>query len=473
MGRRAGLWGLAIIAAAAGALAAPATAGHAAVTGDDRARAAGAGPVAAQPAAGTPHFPAETPAVEQVRQLAECGGIMYAVGSFSVVEQDGRTYTRQNAFSFAATAPYAMTGWDPGVNGEVNTIAFRPGRCADAYLGGRFTRVGTAPAADLAEVSTAGSGTLVAGFAHSADGQVETLAAYAGHILAGGYFTRVNGSADDPYLASLNAVTGRDDGFLALRISGHYKYPKVSQNATRVYNQQISHGGTLDLIEGDFTSAGGLPRRQIFMLDLASRPRATVTGWTSPLFDGSRGYPPRGSYFNCSAKEPFYVKAAAWSPDDDVVYLADTGYRPWNDTTRLPARGLCDAAAAFTASPSHHVLKWINYTGCDSLYSVVADAHAVYFGGHERWSQNPDGCDKQGPGGIAAPGMEGLSPATGALLLNSSGAALYTRGRGLGADDMLLTAAGLWIASDNFDGTQTCGGTDGLAGICFLPYPPG
>ncbi len=41
----------------------------------------------------------------------------------------------------------------------------------------------------------------------------------------------------------------------------------------------------------------------------------------------------------------------------------------------------------------------------------------------------------------------------------------------LGADDMLLTSAGLWIASDNDAGTDTCGGVSGLAGICFLPYP--
>jgi hypothetical protein len=34
---------------------------------------------------------------------------------------------------------------------------------------------------------------------------------------------------------------------------------------------------------------------------------------------------------------------------------------------------------------------------------------------------------------------------------------------------MLRTSAGLWIASDNFDGSVTCGGVPGHAGICFLP----
>lgn len=73
------------------------------------------------------------------------------------------------------------------------------------------------------------------------------------------------------------------------------------------------------------------------------------------------------------------------------------------------------------------------------------------------------------PAGTSRP--EGLNPATGALFINSSGSAgYYSRARGLGADDMLVTSAGLWIGSDNLDGSDTCGGVSGHAGICFLPY---
>jgi len=35
---------------------------------------------------------------------------------------------------------------------------------------------------------------------------------------------------------------------------------------------------------------------------------------------------------------------------------------------------------------------------------------------------------------------------------------------------MLMTSAGLWIASDNESGSQMCGGAQNLSGICFLPY---
>jgi hypothetical protein len=63
----------------------------------------------------------------------------------------------------------------------------------------------------------------------------------------------------------------------------------------------------------------------------------------------------------------------------------------------------------------------------------------------------------------------GFTPG-GSLLRNAAGTAgRYSRARGLGADDMLRTSAGLWIASDNFADSATCGDVTGHAGICFLP----
>jgi hypothetical protein len=66
--------------------------------------------------------------------------------------------------------------------------------------------------------------------------------------------------------------------------------------------------------------------------------------------------------------------------------------------------------------------------------------------------------------------MEGLDPANGNLYVSPDGSAgYYSRDRGLGADDMLTTSAGLWIASDNFGGKTSCGGQAGFSGLCFLP----
>ncbi|MGN6676832.1 MAG: hypothetical protein ACTHKL_03520 [Streptosporangiaceae bacterium] len=473
-----------LILATAVALATPAQAKLAAHA---KQQATPAGPVQGAPANGTPHFPAVTKKVEQVRQLAKCGSTMYAVGRFSTVLWHGGKYTRHNAFSFSATPPYAITRWNPKVNGMVNTIGFDNGNCSIAYIGGKFSAIRGAAAHNVAAVGTT-IGRLRKGFLHSTNGQVETIASSQQHLLVGGYFTSINGSSADPYMASLNPISGKNDGFLHLNISGHYVYPGVAANVTRIFNQQISHSGKLDLIEGDFTSVGGRSRKQIFMLNLASRPRATVTGWTSPQFDGSKGYPAHGGfYYYCTGKEPFYLRAAAWSPDDSTIYIATTGYRPWNYKKGYPLRGLCDAAAAFPAKHRSVLYKWRNFTGCYSLYSVAADARTAYFAGHPLWSQSPRGCKdfRLDPRRISAPGFEGLSPSNGDIIFDP------TRSRGIGADDMLVTSAGLWIGSDNFDGSQYCGRTSrthrwgpprpggkpphgkrigGHAGICLLPY---
>ena len=411
--------------------------------------------VSSTPATGTPQlYPNGT--TEQVRQLVQCGGTMYAVGSFTKIQQgsSGTVYTRNNIFSFSATSPYTVTSWAPNVNGTVNTIAFNGTNCSTAYVGGRFSSVNGSSATNIAAISTS-TGALVSAFGHSANGQVETIASHGGHLLTGGYFTSVNGSGHK-YMASLSPSTGKDDGFINLNISGHYQYCNgtrcAGSNPTRVYNQQISHGGTLDLVEGDFTSVGGQPRQQIFMLNLGGT-MATVTGWYSTEFNE-----------HCWFSEPFYLQAASWSPDDSTIYTATTGFHLYDWNGSFPLTGLCDTAAAFPATQTTVSHKWINYTGCDSLYSTAADSTTAYFGGHERWSQNPRGCNSAGPGAISAPGMEGLSPSTGLLIFNP------TRARGLGADDMLVTSAGLWIASDNLNNASQCGGVFGHAGICFLPY---
>jgi hypothetical protein len=415
-----------------------------------------------RPVTGTPHFSATngTP-FEQVRQLVQCGGRMYAVGRFSQVLQGSHVFERHNAFSFRATPPFTMTSWAPDINGTVNSIAFRRGKCSHAYIGGSFTSVSGTPAKNIAAVST-WTGAVVQAFAHDASATVETIRALSSHILVGGYYTSINGSSTDPYMTSLDPKSGKDDRFVHLKISGHYQYRGVSSNPTRVYNQALSHNRWLDLVMGDFTSVGGKQRQQIFMLRVGGS-KAKVTGWTSPLFNR-----------HCITREPFYVRAASWSPDDTRIYIGTTGRSLLRrHRGSYPLTGLCDVAAAFRPAKGSVQPIWINYTGCDSLYSTAADASTAYFGGHPRWSMNPNGCDHRGPGSYSAKGLQGLSPRTGALYLNSdksNPSGYYERSRGVGADDMLLTRAGLWIASDNFGDSESCGYVSGLSGICFLPY---
>jgi hypothetical protein len=441
------------LAGAAAVLALGATAAQAG-TGGERPP---AGVASASPVTDTPHLPATSNNTMQIRQLVQCGATMYAVGTFSSIIKGSATYPRTDIFSFSATSPYAVTSLAPGVTGStstneegadaINSIAFVGGNCADAYVGGNFTTINGTSVTDIAEISTS-TGNVVTAFGHSS-GPVDTLLGVGNHLLVGGTFSKING-ASIPYMASLNPTTGASDGFLNLSIKG-----------SQIYNQQLSHGGTLDLVEGQFSSVGGMTRHQIFMLNVGGS-TATVTGWTSPTLS-----------IGCVVA--FWARTAAWSPDDSTVYVATTGYHEPGESTRGPRLpgDPCDVAMALPATQASVNPKWINMTGCDSLYAVAADSEGAYFSGHERYSMNPLQCDYLGTdtGGFNAPGIEGLDPANGNLYVNSAGSAgYYSRARGLGADDLLVTSAGLWIASDNLDGSQTCGGVGGLAGICLLPY---
>ena len=418
--------------------------------------AAASGPVSPNPDTGTPALAKTGTTIEQIRQLVACGGTMYAVGTFTSISQGGHTVTRNNIFSFSQNAPYTITSWQPSANGTVNSIQLTSD-CRHAFIGGVFSNVDGSSAHNIAYIRTYNN-TMVQDWGHSANGQVDTILRTGNnHLLVGGQFTSINGSSNK-YYVSLSLTTGKDDGYLNLGVSGHYVYPGVGFNSTEVYNQQLSPDGGHVLVEGTFTKVGGNARQQIFMLNLGSR--GFVSTWYSNEFNGF-----------CATKHPFYIKAATWAPDMSTVYVATTGKTPANWNHTFPLTGLCDAVAAFPGARqgglSH---EWINYTGCDSLYSVAADSTTVYVGGHERWANNQNACNAQGPGAVPAQGMGGFTAGASGGTLRRNSAGLYSRDRGLGADDMLLTSAGLWIASDNQAGSNMCGGVSGLSGICFLPY---
>ena len=401
------------------------------------------------PADWTPYL-LPSPPDQRVEELRSCNGIMYAVGTITAVGGgSGRsaTYQRSNAFSFSATTG-AMTRWAPKVNGAVRSIALSPD-CRTAYLGGSFTRVNGRRAHHLVAVDAV-TGRVKRHFRRSADGPVSTVRYTHRAVIVGGQFTVVNGVRRS-HLASLNPRTGAVTSYVHLRIRG--AYPGTH---TKVYNSQLSHDHHRLLIEGVFTSINRNPRQQAAVLKLGRR-AVHLTRWKSKELTRS-----------CTGQ--FYVKAGAWSPSDKTIYFATTGHKPTSgpgSRKSEPRAGLCDAVAAFPATSSsvHHT--WINYTGCDSLYAVAADSRNVYTSGHERWADNSHGCDTAGPGAVSRPGIGSINPRTG--LARSWNP---TRSRGHGSHQLLLTRAGLWIASDTWvTGTaQDCGGQPQHGGICFLPY---
>lgn len=391
--------------------------------------------VSATPATWTPQV---TSTNATVREIVQCGSTMYAVGSFSTVKQGSTTYTRANAFSFSATTG-VLTAWNPRPNGQVNTVALN-GSCTMAYLGGTFSTVAAASAKNIAAVNTT-SGTLVSSFAHSASGAVNNIQVVnaSKEVMVGGNYTSINGSARG-YFASLNPTTGAVDSYMTLAVAGTYG---GNSGPTKIYNQQLSSRGDRLLVEGTFTTIGGVAHRQVAELDLSST-KATLDAWSNATINST----------SCAAGEEFYARAAAFSPDESTIYVAATGY--------VGSSPYCDAVAAF-ANTAAAPVKWINYTGGDSLYAVASGPSDVYIGGHERWANNPQGRDSCGPGCLSRPGIADISAGSGLATSWNP-----TRDRGHGADDMLVTSAGLWVASDTFYNSVKCANLY-HPGICFFP----
>lgn len=115
------------------------------------------------------------------------------MGSFSFIRKGSTTFSRTDLVSFSASSPYKVTSWAPVVVGSTKTnesgaaainSAFNGGNCANAYIGGNFTTVNGTTVTNIAEISTS-TGNVVTGFAHNANGAVDTLAAVGGQ---GAYF---------------------------------------------------------------------------------------------------------------------------------------------------------------------------------------------------------------------------------------------------------------------------------------------
>jgi hypothetical protein len=387
--------------------------------------------ISSVPASWTPRL---VSANSTIRQLVPHGNVMYAVGTFSAIaDAGGHTYVRHNVFAFNMTTG-AVLRWRPYVHGGVYSAAVSADGTS-VYLGGTFTQINKVGVSRLAKVSAV-TGYVDKRFRGRANAIVTSLLLHRGRLIAGGRFTAIGGVHRD-VLASVSRTTGSATSYLRLHIGGRV----TNAGPTRVVKLAVSHGGGRVLAMGNFTTVAGHLRRQIFMANLGST-RASLNSWHAPIF-----------YKTC--KFPQYVRAAAWTPDDRKLVVANTG-----DHGTSP---LCDAAAMFPASGRNAAPMWVNRTGCDSLFSTAVTSSAVYVGGHERWANNATGCNSASTGAVSRPGVGAIGYGGLATSWNP------TRSRGRGADDMRLTSQGLWIASDNFLGSVYCAGRY-HPGLCLFPY---
>jgi hypothetical protein len=377
--------------------------------------------VSADPADFTPDV--NDGAVDKVLQV---GPILYAGGSFSSVTK-GATVSRWNLFSFNATTG-AVQGFAPKLNGTVWALASDG---SSLYVGGDFTSVNGVSRPGLAKLSLT-TGAVDQKFNAHLDGRVRDAAFVGGRLIVGGTFAK--------RLQAVDPTTGADTGYINLGISG-----SVDAGPTKIQRFAVNPAGTRLVGVGSFTTVSGQPRWRAFMADLGAT-SATLDGWRYPPLEQP-----------CESDRTDYLRDVDFSPDGTYFVMVATGFA-------TPAgqigTAICDAAARFeTAIPNPTRPTWINYTGGDTLHSVVVTGAAVYVQGHMRWLNNPLGRDSAGPGAVSRRGIGAINPSTG---LASSWNP--TKTRGVGGMDLYATPQGLWVPSD----TEQIGGETHKR-IAFFP----
>jgi hypothetical protein len=173
-----------------------------------------------------------------VRALAASpdGTRIFAGGDFTSVGGKSR---RRLAKIDAATG--AVTSWKPSASSSVRALAVARGR---VYAGGTFSTVSGVAVSRMAALDM-GTGAVVSGFGPRPDAGVRALAASpdTSTVYAGGSFTAIGGAAR-PYLAALDAGTGRATGWKPAASRTVFGVA-VSAGGSRVFAGGAGSGGQL------------------------------------------------------------------------------------------------------------------------------------------------------------------------------------------------------------------------------------
>jgi hypothetical protein len=359
---------------------------------------------------------------------------MFAGGDFTQIQNSDRTatYNRTNLFSFNASTG-AVT--DLSVTFDRPSVWALVSDGSSLWVGGDFKTVNGVARRGLVKLNPT-TGAVDTAFDAHLNGNVEDAQLVNGRLIVGGKFTK--------RLQAVNPATGADTGYLNLGITG-----TVADNAgaTDIYRFAVDPSASHLVAIGNFTAVGTATRFRAFMVDLGGTSGTLASWYYTPLNRACR-----------ATKLPAQLRDVDFSPDGSFFVIVATGFIPQAGDEGTT---ICDATARFNtniAAPVRPV--WLNYTGGDTLHSVTVTTAAVYIQGHMRWvSSTGSGCN-----GSCVPrqGIAALAPGNGAALDWNPG-----KTRGVGGKDLLLTSAGLWVASDG----------DRLGGelrekLAFLPLTP-
>ncbi|HEY6779879.1 MAG TPA: hypothetical protein VI111_02945, partial [Thermoleophilaceae bacterium] len=205
--------------------------------------------------------------------LSPDGTSVYLAGQFTNLNGVPRLNAAAVAATGDASDPADVTAWEPAPNGRVNALAFAPsgGR---VYVGGDFTKLGTAPRSRLGWVSPATGA--ASGWMPKPDGRVSDIAvADDGSVFAAGAFAHAGAQAVEPERHGL--------ALLAPDTAQATAWDAGAPAGTEVDSLALA-GGLLYLGGKLNGSVGGQPRVGAAALDQGS---ALATPWDPQVAGGS------------------------------------------------------------------------------------------------------------------------------------------------------------------------------------------
>jgi hypothetical protein len=356
--------------------------------------------------------------------INQAGDQMVVGGKFNAVENSARTqtYTRSNVFAFNRFTGAVNQAFDPVLDGQVWSVL---GNGDDVYIAGEFTTVNGVTRNRVAKLSVS-TGEVDLSFNPNVaikGARATDLELAGGRLYVGGAFGKK--------LVALDPDTGALLPYVNIAIADPLRYTTRAE----VFRFDVSPDGSKLVAVGNFRTVGGATRHRAFMLDLGAGGASLSPWYYTPLERECHAAAVAAVY-------QYYVKDVDFSPNSQFFTFASTGGHRINGEG--PGQVLCDSAARFSVSNlSPTVPYWINYTGGDTLHSVIDTGAAVYVQGHSRWLDNPYGADYAGPGAVERPGGGAIDPVTGkALSWNPE------MPQQKGGYQMFANGQGVWFATD-------------------------
>ena len=361
-----------------------------------------------------------------VKAFAQIGNTMYVGGEFTQVsESSGPTITRNHIFSFDVNTGAISNSFVPQLNGKVESIQPAPDGLS-VFVGGYFTTVNGQNAKRIAKISTS-NGQLVGGWTANVTtgSRVMDMSISGNRLFIGGEFSKVN-TQTRTNLAALDVNSGALDGSVNLTFDG-----VQSGTRRRIQRMDISPDGDTIVAIGNFATVNGLDRRQVVVINVGSNP-ASVANWQTDRYKNS-----------CSSTFDTYMRDVDIDPSGTYFVIATTGAFFGGATSGV----LCDTVTRWELNQSGSGLQpnWIDYSGGDSIWSVLSTGHAIYMGGHNRWMNNAFAGDSAGPGSVPRVGTAALDPLNGLPLDWTA----TREPRREGVFKLLATSTGVWWGSDS------------------------